>query len=117
MGWAGGGGALGSSVAIPAPPPEACVPCAAWLFPAVLPLWFPVLLWAAVVLLVLVLLWAKALPTGSTRRIPHRAEGTTFISTLFPARRLCPRAWLFVTVHRLDAKELRCLSQFLFDPQ
>jgi hypothetical protein len=70
-----------------------------------------------VVLFVVALLWAKALPAGSTRRSPHMAEGTTFIRTLFPARRFWPRTWLFVTVHRLDAEELRCLSQFLFDPQ
>jgi hypothetical protein len=37
-------------------------------------------------------------------------------STPFLASTVCKNA-LFITIHRLDAEELCCLSQFLFDPQ
>jgi hypothetical protein len=90
---------------------------------------------APLVVLLGVLLWAKALLAvhgninrTPPNRTPFSAVGRNFIRTLFPARCLAPRSWaiassqtsedaLFVTIHRLDAEELCCLSQFLFDPQ
>jgi hypothetical protein len=90
---------------------------------------------APLVVLLGVLFWAKALlavhgniSRTPPNRTPFSAVGRNFIRTLFPARWLAPRSWaiassqtsedaLFVTIHRLDAEELCCLSQFLFDPQ